>query len=89
MSQTRVELVPWDPESPEHVARMVDQRIECGWHEDKVPEWQGHQRSGLKCIYWIVSFFLSFFVYFPSIIRLETCPGWHVIRRFMKKMSSW
>ncbi|KAK1992856.1 hypothetical protein LX36DRAFT_752741 [Colletotrichum falcatum] len=53
MSTTRVTLIPWDPESADHVSRMMDQRIECGWDSELVPEWRGYQRSGFKCIYWI------------------------------------
>ncbi|KAK1961814.1 hypothetical protein LY78DRAFT_661791 [Colletotrichum sublineola] len=53
MSATRVTLIPWDPESADHVTRMLDQRIECGWDSDMVPSWQAYQRSGFKCIYWI------------------------------------
>ncbi|KAI8299735.1 hypothetical protein K4K59_002055 [Colletotrichum sp. SAR11_240] len=53
MSKSKVQLVPFDPDSPEHATRMVDQRTECGWHFDKVPDWQEDQRSGQKCIYWI------------------------------------
>ncbi|KAL0940524.1 uncharacterized protein CTRU02_203287 [Colletotrichum truncatum] len=54
MSRSKVQLVPWDPDSQDHVTRMVDQRIECGWSFDKVPSWQDDQRTGFKCIYWIV-----------------------------------
>ncbi|GKT86460.1 hypothetical protein Ct61P_04310 [Colletotrichum tofieldiae] len=53
MSKTKVTLIPWDPESTDHFTRMVNQRVECGWASDKVPEWQDYQRSGFKCIYWI------------------------------------
>ncbi|KAK2016443.1 hypothetical protein LZ32DRAFT_601253 [Colletotrichum eremochloae] len=60
MSATRVTLIPWDPESADHVTRMLDQRIECGWDSDMVPSWQAYQRSGFKCIYWIVSFVSCF-----------------------------
>ncbi|KAF9878427.1 hypothetical protein CkaCkLH20_03919 [Colletotrichum karsti] len=53
MSRSKVQLVPFDPESPDHADRMLQQRIECGWHFDKVHAWKEDQRSGLKCIYWI------------------------------------
>ncbi|OLN86182.1 hypothetical protein CCHL11_04153 [Colletotrichum chlorophyti] len=53
MSRTKVDLIPWDPDSPKHATRMVEQRIACGWHEDRIPSWQEYQRSGEKCIYWI------------------------------------
>ncbi|KAF6803161.1 hypothetical protein CSOJ01_11076 [Colletotrichum sojae] len=56
MSKVHVKLFPFDPESPEHFTRMVDQRTECGWSFDLIPAWQKYQRSGLKCIYWIRTF---------------------------------
>ncbi|CAG9954412.1 unnamed protein product [Clonostachys rosea f. rosea IK726] len=55
MVTTKVELIPWDPESPDHIARLVVHREECGWHAEKVAnEWADKQRAGTKCIYWIV-----------------------------------
>lgn len=54
--QDQLLLVPWDPESPEHVARLVEQRVQCGWNQELVEKkWRDKQRSGHKCIYWIVS----------------------------------
>ncbi|KAK6223552.1 hypothetical protein QIS74_03496 [Colletotrichum tabaci] len=53
MSKSLVTLIPWDPESPDHIARMLDQRVECGWDLDQVDKWRGLQRSGFKCMYWI------------------------------------
>lgn len=58
MSKSLVTLIPWDPESPDHIARMLDQRVECGWDLDQVDKWRGLQRSGFKCMYWIVSVYL-------------------------------
>lgn len=54
-SQPLLDLIPWDPESPEQVERLVEQRIQCGWNIDK-PEsvWRKGQIKGSKCIYWIV-----------------------------------
>ncbi|CAM1502189.1 Fc.00g041730.m01.CDS01 [Cosmosporella sp. VM-42] len=53
-SGSQVQLIPWDPESTDHVERLVEQRVECGWHHDKVkPVWRGEQTFGIKCIYWI------------------------------------
>ncbi|OHF02550.1 hypothetical protein CORC01_02245 [Colletotrichum orchidophilum] len=54
MSRAKVELIPWDPNSPDHFTRLVDQRIKCGWASEQVPQWQDYQRSGFKCIYWLV-----------------------------------
>ncbi|TQN65261.1 hypothetical protein CSHISOI_10207 [Colletotrichum shisoi] len=53
MAKSLVTLIPWDPESTDHIARMLDQRVECGWDSDKVDKWRGLQRSGFKCMYWI------------------------------------
>ncbi|RSM19185.1 hypothetical protein CDV31_001861 [Fusarium ambrosium] len=52
--QDQLLLVPWDPESPEHIARLIEQRVQCGWNMELVEKkWRGKQRSGHKCIYWI------------------------------------
>lgn len=54
--KSQIELIPWDPESPDHLDRLVEQRVQCGWHEAKVnTSWRKEQREGTKCIYWIVS----------------------------------
>lgn len=56
MSRTSVELIPWDAESSEHADRLIEQRIACGWHADKVEgQWREEQKAGSKCIYWLVS----------------------------------
>ena len=52
---SRVVLVPWDPESAEHVKRLCNQRVACGWNSDKVERWKVMQREGKKAIHWIVS----------------------------------
>ncbi|KAL2689460.1 hypothetical protein Neosp_003514 [[Neocosmospora] mangrovei] len=52
--QDQLLLVPWDPESPDHVARLFEQRLQCGWNQELVEKkWRDKQRSGHKCIYWI------------------------------------
>ncbi|KAI3577525.1 hypothetical protein IWW34DRAFT_807720 [Fusarium oxysporum f. sp. albedinis] len=54
MAKLTVTLVPWDPNSPEHVRRMVEQRIICGWQASTVPtEWKNGHINGTKCVYWI------------------------------------
>lgn len=54
-SKSETILIPWDPESPEHVERLYQQRIACGWDKGLVEEsWRGLQRSGKKTIQWIV-----------------------------------
>ena len=55
MTRTKVELVPWDPESHEQADRLIQQRIACGWHSDLVEgPWKEGQKAGTKCIYWMV-----------------------------------
>ncbi|KAJ4247841.1 hypothetical protein NW762_013050 [Fusarium torreyae] len=55
MAKPIVTLIPWDPDSPEHVKRMVEQREVCGWHAPRVPtEWKDGHTTGKKCIYWII-----------------------------------
>ncbi|KAF3344593.1 Putative serine carboxypeptidase [Verticillium dahliae VDG2] len=51
-----VALVPWDPLSPEHIDRLTQQRVDCGWHIDKPSgAWKEAQQGGIKCIYWLPS----------------------------------
>jgi hypothetical protein len=56
---SHVDLIPWDADSAEHVERMVQQRIACGWKEDKVESWKLLQRQGKTTLQWVVSFALS------------------------------
>ncbi|KAI0204653.1 hypothetical protein F4808DRAFT_414466 [Astrocystis sublimbata] len=51
---TPVYLIPWDPDSQEHVDRMKLQRIACGWKVDEVEGWREPQRKGLVGIHWVV-----------------------------------
>ena len=46
-----IELIPWDPESIEHVQRLYDQRIACGWNSNLVELWRTKQREGKKAIH--------------------------------------
>lgn len=56
-ADTKVTLIPWDPHSLTHRQRLIKQRDECGWDQDKVEGvWRDGQTKGYKCIYWIVSF---------------------------------
>ncbi|KAI1210955.1 uncharacterized protein F4807DRAFT_44407 [Annulohypoxylon truncatum] len=50
----KIELIPWDPSSPEHVQRMYDQRIACGWRANEVPQWVDAAKKGEKIFYWAV-----------------------------------
>ncbi|CRK21332.1 hypothetical protein HYQ46_002128 [Verticillium longisporum] len=55
IATSTVALVPWDPLSPEHIDRLTQQRIDCGWHVDKPSgAWKEAQQGGIKCIYWLV-----------------------------------
>ena len=50
-----VYLIPWDPDSQEHVDRMKLQRIACGWKVDQVDAWRETQRNGQSGLHWVVS----------------------------------
>ncbi len=54
-ARAKVNLIAWDPESPAHIERMVQQRIACGWKIDYVERWRVLQREGKMAIQWIVS----------------------------------
>ncbi|VUC25832.1 unnamed protein product [Clonostachys rosea] len=55
VSRTIVEFIPWDAESTEHIERLIQQRVDCGWHSRLVDgPWKEAQQAGIKCIYWIV-----------------------------------
>ncbi|KAI1175532.1 hypothetical protein F4777DRAFT_549624 [Nemania sp. FL0916] len=47
-------LVPWDPNSQQHVDRMKLQRIACGWKVDQVDGWRESQRNGELGLHWVV-----------------------------------
>ncbi|GAP88177.1 hypothetical protein SAMD00023353_1500450 [Rosellinia necatrix] len=49
-----VYLIPWDPDSQEHVDRMKIQRIACGWKVDQVDGWRDPQRKGQIGLHWVV-----------------------------------
>jgi len=53
-SKFQVLLIPWDPASPEHVQRLVQQRIACGWDYEAVERWKAAQESGKSNLQWIV-----------------------------------
>lgn len=48
-------LIPWDPNSQDHVDRMKLQRIACGWKVDQVDSWRSPQREGKNGLHWVVS----------------------------------
>ncbi|KAI0393722.1 hypothetical protein F5Y17DRAFT_431037 [Xylariaceae sp. FL0594] len=47
-------LIPWDPDSEDHVERMKRQRIACGWKVEQVESWREPQRKGDSGLYWVV-----------------------------------
>lgn len=54
-AQSKVFLVPWDPESIVHRQRLYDQRVACGWKKEKIEEWRRLQVEGKMAIHWVVS----------------------------------
>jgi hypothetical protein len=55
----QIQLIPWDPESPDHVERMTQQRIACGWKHDKIEGYRELQREGKVTLQWVVSLEMS------------------------------
>ncbi len=53
--QAKVSLIAWDPDSPAHIERMVQQRVACGWKFDYVEKWRVLQREGKMTLQWVVS----------------------------------
>ncbi|KAJ5183704.1 hypothetical protein N7492_001320 [Penicillium capsulatum] len=52
---SKIDLIPWDPDSLAHRTCLRQQRVECSWHQEKVDTvWREEQTKGDKCIYWIV-----------------------------------
>ncbi|KUJ14699.1 uncharacterized protein LY89DRAFT_720181 [Mollisia scopiformis] len=54
IKKPHVLLIPWDPTSPKHVERLVQQRIACGWDHEAVESWRATQESGEFNLQWIV-----------------------------------
>ncbi|KAH9210200.1 hypothetical protein DL95DRAFT_343412 [Leptodontidium sp. 2 PMI_412] len=53
-AKPQVHLIPWDFTSPEHVKRLVQQRIACGWDSEAVGSWIPKQETGNLNLQWIV-----------------------------------
>jgi len=53
-ARAKVNLIAWDPESPAHTERMVQQRVACGWKQDYIEQWRVLQREGKMALQWIV-----------------------------------
>ncbi|KAI1490078.1 hypothetical protein F5X96DRAFT_637887 [Biscogniauxia mediterranea] len=49
-----IRLIPWDPDSADHVERMKQQRVACGWKVENVEGWRSLQRDGHVELHWIV-----------------------------------
>ena len=60
ISKSMVVLIPWDPDNADHVDRLLQQRIACGWNKDPdvLQSWRESQRQGKMAIQWVVSKFL-------------------------------
>src|SRR4051812_10167911 len=56
----KVDLIAWDPDSPEHTERMMQQRVACGWKQELVEKWRVLQREGKTGLQWVVSGVLFF-----------------------------
>ncbi|PKS08650.1 hypothetical protein jhhlp_005039 [Lomentospora prolificans] len=50
----KVNLIPWDYKSEEHVNRLYDQRVACGWRSEEVASYAKEGEKGGKVFYWIV-----------------------------------
>ena len=55
LAKPQIDLLPWDPNSKEHVERLYQQRVACGWNKDAVDKWCGLQRDGQIALHWVVS----------------------------------
>ncbi|KFZ01186.1 hypothetical protein V501_10161 [Pseudogymnoascus sp. VKM F-4519 (FW-2642)] len=53
-AQQKITLIPWDPESQEHIDRLYIQRVACGWKADKIEKWRICQRNGSMSLHWVV-----------------------------------
>ena len=52
--QSLVELIPWDFTSPEHLDRMHEQRVACGWAADDIASFVEFSQKGDMVYYWAV-----------------------------------
>ncbi|KAH7308697.1 hypothetical protein B0I35DRAFT_100012 [Stachybotrys elegans] len=51
----KIDLIPWDPDSSEHIERLIAQREQCGWSAEKVRDpWAQWQREGMRSLFWLV-----------------------------------
>ena len=96
--ESQVLLFPWDPTSPKHVERLVQQRITCGWDHEAVEGWKAAQESGNLNLQWIVgtlphftSHFWDFdFPRFSKIPIQRKMPNHSsMLRRIPKNKNRW
>ncbi|CZT44459.1 uncharacterized protein RSE6_04627 [Rhynchosporium secalis] len=52
--RANIDLIAWNPDSTEHVERLFQQRVACGWKSGDVEKWRGLQREGKMAIQWVV-----------------------------------
>ena len=57
---TEILLIPWDPESPTHVRRLILQRKACRWSAGLVESWRALQRAGKMTLQFVVRLPLPF-----------------------------
>jgi hypothetical protein len=96
-TKPRVLLIPWDPTSPEHVQRLVEQRIACGWDYEEVEGWRAKHESGTLNMQWVVSTISicnsissSDFHRFSKIPILRKRPSYSsILRHIPKRKSRW
>lgn len=72
-SKPQIVLIPWDPTSPEHVERLVRQRIACGWDSECVESWRKAQENGKLNNQWIVNILSQTHFTFRVLIYPGTC----------------
>lgn len=70
-AQQNITLIPWDPESQEHVDRLYIQRVACGWKADKIEKWRICQREGSMSLHWVVRFYHHVIMYCMSSLFIQ------------------
>jgi hypothetical protein len=52
---SKLDLIPWDYNSPDHVERAYLQRVACGWRSEEIPDWIEKCKKGVMNVYFLVS----------------------------------
>lgn len=55
LGPSKLDMIPWDYNSKDHVERAYLQRVACGWRSEEVPEWVEKTPKGAMNVYWLVS----------------------------------